>query len=90
MRLRYESIGEGTRRWNERIAQAYVRRINVLFAIESLDELRTLPQFRFHPLKGDMVGKYAIDLVDRWRLILSLEEQGKRILIEDVSNHYGD
>lgn len=53
------------------------------------DDFRDLFAFaslRLHPLTGERQGQYAMTLVGRWRLIVSLE--GSIVVIEEVSNHY--
>jgi plasmid maintenance system killer protein len=90
LRRCYEDIKEGVKAWNEKLARAYIQRINVILASDSDADLRRVPQFRFHALDGPLKGRYAINLENRWRLILSLEDEGRTARIEDVSNHYGD
>lgn len=90
LRRCYEDIKEGVKAWNEKLARAYIQRINVILASDSEADLRRVPQFRFHALDGTLKGRYAINLEERWRLVLSLEDKGRTALIEDVSNHYGD
>lgn len=91
LQRRYERIKEGVKSWNERIARAYVQRVNILQVCETVDDLRKIPQLRFHALKGDMAGSFAVDLVGRWRMRLTFSEASPvTAIIEDVSNHYGD
>lgn len=46
------------------------RRLDEIRAAENLATLMTLPQARCHPLKGDLKGKFAVDLHHPQRLIL--------------------
>lgn len=50
------------------------------------------PEFKLHPLHGDLEGFYSGTLAGRWRLLLSFSEDDgiEVVVIEDVSNHYGD
>ncbi|MSP48389.1 MAG: plasmid maintenance system killer protein [Alphaproteobacteria bacterium] len=47
--------------------QAY-RRLEILDAATSLDELRALPGNRLEALKGDRKGQFSIRINDQWRL----------------------
>ena len=86
----YEKQKEATKKWNSKMARHYVQRINILAACTSVKDLQTLPQLRFHPLKGTMKGRYAINLDEFWRLIVSFDETMQTVYIEEVSKHYGD
>lgn len=71
------------------IARRYIERINILKSINSLDDLKAFPQLRFHPLKGNRQGQYAINLTGYVRLIFTLQEEGMQVIcIEEVSKHY--
>jgi plasmid maintenance system killer protein len=86
LRRCYQDVRKGVRAWNEKIARAYIQRINEIFAAD----LRRIPHFHFHGLSGDMKGRFALNLEKkRWRLIVTLEDQETTAWIEDVSNHYG-
>ena len=42
------------------------------------------PGWRFHPLKGDRAGQYAVDLIHPWRLVFEWEAgQAVRVRKED-------
>ena len=84
----YEEQKKGVKRWNKKVARLYVRRVNLLFVCTSAQDLSTLPQLRFHPLKGDMKGRYAIDIDESWRLIVSFDKTMQIVYIEEVSKHY--
>lgn len=87
----YEKHAAAARRWGGRVARRYVERINILSACESTDDLYKVPSFKFHPLKGDRKGQYALVLVGRVRLIVSFAgELPTVVYVEEVSKHYGD
>lgn len=91
LRRRYEDIKEGTKAWGEKLAKAYIQRINVIYAADSAADLRRIPHFHFHALGGDLKGKSAINLEGkRWRIIITLDDEERTACIEEVSNHYGD
>ncbi len=87
----YLSVREGSRAWGDEVARRYIQRVDVLKAIEQLDDLVTLPQLRFHPLAGNRKGQYAINITGFMRLIFTLEKGEPVVIkIEEVSKHYDD
>jgi proteic killer suppression protein len=86
----YEKQKEAIKRWNQKVARRYVQRIDILLACTSVKDLQTFPQLRFHPLKGKLEGRYAINLDEFWRLIVSFDEMMRTVYIEEVSKHYDD
>ena len=46
-----------------------MRRLDEMRDADSLAVLKTLPQVRCHPLKGDLEGRWAVDLEHPYRLI---------------------
>lgn len=87
----YRVHKKAVRLWGDQVARKYVQRVDILRAAESSDDLFKVPPLRFHPLAGDKAGKYALTLHDRYRLIVSFEDQAMtRVAVEEVSNHYDD
>ena len=87
----YEEEKVRTREWGERVARLYVRRVDTLYAAENAQTLRLIRALRFHALKGDRKGQYAIDLDEAYRLILKFEGKAMTIVqVEEVSHHYDD
>ena len=84
----YRIKSEAIKRWGPVIAENYIRRINVLYAVESVDDLYLIPQLHFHPLKGDRRGQYAISLSGRARLIVEIENNTIIIIMEVNTKHY--
>ncbi len=86
----YTNQKEQVRLWGDQVARKYVQRVDVLHAANSADDLFKIPPLRFHPLRGDKEGKYALTVHDRMRLIVSFEDQAMtRVVVEEVSKHYG-
>ncbi len=56
----YESHHEATRRGGATVARRYVQRIDDLYAAETIEDLDRIPPLRFHALKGDRQGQYAL------------------------------
>ncbi len=87
----YEKVNEATRRWGEAVARRYTQRINILHTCESIADLHGMTALRFHALKGERAGQYALRLTDRMRLIVSFSgKDQKNVCVEEVSQHYGD
>lgn len=87
----YRSPKEGEAQWGRQVARRYIQRVDVLHAIERVDDLRAFPSFRFHRLRGGRTCQYAISLTDRVRLIFTVKAQGRDVIrVEEVSKHYGD
>jgi len=87
----YAKSAVGVREWGEKVARRYVERINILKQARSAGELHKIPALRFHPLKGDRRGQHTITLVERWRMVVTFQDDALTIVrIEEVSAHYGD
>jgi toxin HigB-1 len=41
---------------------------------ETLDDLRSFPGWRLHPLKGDLEGFWSLSVSGNWRLIFRFED----------------
>lgn len=77
--------------WNETVAFKYHKCINILEAIENLNDLQKFTFLKFHALTGERKNQYALKLDKRWRLIFTLQGSKQNIIrIEEVSRHYGD
>ena len=72
------------------LARIYVRRINEISACSSVEDLHRLPPLRFHPLKGEREGQWAISLGGQMRLVVTLRDKSGEttVRIEEVSKHY--
>jgi plasmid maintenance system killer protein len=88
LRLCYDQSSAAIRAWGPVVGTAYRRRVRVLIDAEGFEDLFDMQSLRLHPLRGDLSGLYALRLDAQWRLIISRD--GSTIVIEDVSNHYGD
>lgn len=76
------------RTWGANTGRLYRRRIQTMMDVTAFDELFAIRSLRFHPLHGDRAGFFAADLGPQWRLIIS--RQGDAVVVEEVTNHYGD
>lgn len=55
--------------------------------LTQLQENPAAPRLRLHPLKGEHQGKRAVSLTYSFRVVLTLEVKGKRIILLDIGNH---
>ncbi len=62
------AIGTRSRKLPGDIQQRAQRRMKLLAAAESLDELGELPGNRLHALKDDRAGQHSISINMQWRI----------------------
>jgi proteic killer suppression protein len=91
LQSQYECFKNASRAYGKRGGRNYILRINII-SNQELDELKRLPVLRCHPLKGDRLGQWAINLTGFYRLIFypGRGYPGGRGGIEEVSKHYDD
>ena len=77
------------RRWGDKAGRKYVTRIIQLMNARDFADIRALAALRVHQLKGARRGQWAMDLTERWRLVVRLEGDDA-VIVEEVSRHYGD
>jgi len=93
LQRRFEDGTEARKAYGDTVGRKYIQRIQLIKAARSLDEIMALPGLRCHQLKGNLAGRYAVDLTGFHRLIFSIgrEDIGEDVvMIERVSKHYGD
>lgn len=56
------------RRWSVDMQRAAYRKLLIIDAAESLDDLRVPPGNRLEKLLGDRRGQYSIRINDQWRI----------------------
>ena len=86
----YENFARASRDWGDTIARVYIRRVDLLSEIDEFHLLYTIRSIGLHRLSGQRSGQFAITLNRRWRLILSYIENENKVIVEEVTNHYGD
>lgn len=84
----YHEPAFARRAWGERVARRYVERTQAIVRSRSFAELRAIPALRVHPLRGDRSGLHSLTLTGRWRLVVEVLDA--RVIIVEVTNHYGD
>ena len=75
-------LDKWVRRFQSIQAQAK-RRLNVLNAVATLDDLRNNPGARLHRLKGDRAGQWAIAINDQYRLVFDWNDGPTNVEITD-------
>lgn len=84
----YLKKADAVKRWGPIVADKYIKQLNLIYAVEQIDELYLIPQLGFHPLKGDRYGQHAIVLTRRARLIVKCQ-RNTIIIVEEVNvGHY--
>lgn len=69
---RYWERGDAARLPSQDVAR--IRRIlDILNAAESPEHM-AIPGFRFHPLRGDRKGRYAVTVRANWRITFAWDE----------------
>jgi len=59
---------ERVRRWSGGLQRGALRKLLILDAAETLDDLRIPPGNRLKKLTGDRAGQYSIRINDQWRI----------------------
>jgi proteic killer suppression protein len=72
-RTRDFAHGEAVREFRSFARQAY-KRLEILEAATTLDDLRALPSNRLETLKGDRKGCWSIRVNRQWRICFELPE----------------
>ncbi|HEV3046063.1 MAG TPA: type II toxin-antitoxin system RelE/ParE family toxin [Solirubrobacteraceae bacterium] len=68
-RERVRKLDQGTQR-------AALRKLLILDAAETLDDLRVPPGNRLEKLKGDRAGSYSVRVNQQWRICFSWTDAG--------------
>lgn len=89
LRRRYES-GKERRKYPTEVGPRYVQRVDALYDATDWSAIERIHTFHAHRLTGDREGQWALTLTGRWRLIVTVSDDGGAVTIEEVSNHYGD
>jgi toxin HigB-1 len=77
---------DAVRRFPSDLRRVMLRKLNVIDAAESLDDLRSPPGNRLEKLRGDRDGQYSIRVNEQWRICFSWED-GNAHGVEVVDYH---
>ena len=61
-------LRERVKKFDRQLQRAALRKLTLLDAAESLDDLRAIPGNRLEKLVGDRAGQYSIRVNDQWRI----------------------
>lgn len=95
-------LRQAKRDFPAKVAKKLLEKINFLEAADNLASVISNPPLRFHDLKGNLDGLYAIDIDGKrgsYRLIVCFDNYSKELVFADsesieiikiteVSNHY--
>ena len=78
--------GSRVRRIPEQVRERAVRRLDMLNAAESLQDLRSPPGNRLERLRGDLSEMHSIRVNDQWRVVFRWES-GSAFAVRIVDYH---
>lgn len=84
--------GAGAQPYPGGVVDSFLRRVRTIDAAKDERDLRVPASVHFEKLKGKYAGSYSMQLKGRWRLILriAVEEDRKVVVIDEITQHYGD
>ena len=85
----YEESSRANREWGSIVGRRYIRMVNELGALPTFNDLFAIVRMRAHPYKS-RPGSYALSMTGRWRLLVPPGESPDHLILEEVSNPYGD
>ncbi len=61
--------GERTKKWSRQVCYLALKRLFILNAAHTLEDLRIPPSNRLHALRGNLAGYYSVSINMQWRVI---------------------
>lgn len=83
----YADVGLAVREWGPDVGRRYVRRVDLLRAARSVEDLRAQRALDVHALRGNRAGQHGLRLTGRVRLIVTFSDAGAEI--EEVVDYHG-
>jgi proteic killer suppression protein len=77
---------EPVRKWGPEVQRVGLRKLRILDAATSIDDLGVPPGNRLEKLRGDRVGQWSIRVNDQWRLCFEWRD-GDAYEVELVDYH---
>ena len=77
---------ERAKKFSATIGRTALRKLLIMDAAESLDDLRVPPGNRLEKLRGDRAGQYSIRINDQWRICFRWDS-GDALDVEIVDYH---
>ena len=90
LRRNYEESSRATRQWGADVGRRYITRVNQLYAVRDFRAAYNIRSLRLHPLRGSRRGELSIYLTGQWRLIVTIGDSERQVIVSEVSNHYDD
>ena len=75
-------------KWSKNVQRQALRKLLLIDAAETVEDLRIPPGNRLERLKGDRAGQYSIRINDQWRICFSWSN-GNASDVEIVDYHRG-
>jgi toxin HigB-1 len=79
--------GEVSRDYPSDIQRTALRKLLLIDAATSINDLRTPPGNRLEKLSGDRSGQYSIRINDQWRICFMWTDENNAIDVEIVDYH---
>ena len=87
----YKDYRNAEKAYGRQVARRYIQRVNIIWKMRDIENLKQQRSLRCHKLKGNLQGQWAVKLTGRYRLIFALKgEQLEIARIEEISKHYDD
>ena len=81
---------KGANKYPPEVVEAFFELMSVIEGAPNENEFRKLKHLHYEKLKG--MKDRSMRLHGRWRLIVSIEKSrsGKKVVVKEITNHYGD
>lgn len=90
LRRLYEDPSFHAPRYGTDLVKAIRKKIGIIVAAATEQDLRNMKSLHFEKLVGDRAGQYSIRLNDQWRLVFRLEagDDGRVVVILEVVDYH--
>ncbi|MEA5459253.1 type II toxin-antitoxin system RelE/ParE family toxin [Arcicella sp. LKC2W] len=82
---------KGKPKFQESVLRQYRKVIDLMLSVESITDLRQFKSLNLHTLERDLVGKFAVRVNMKYRIVFSLIEdeiQIEGVLVEDLTDYH--
>lgn len=92
----YQGNPKGKPKFQNSVIRKFRQRVQTLKTVSSTDELRQFRSLNFEALVGSWKGYHSIRVDKKYRLILTITDDGvqigevgeEEVIIEEMNNHY--
>jgi len=56
----YRNKNEASKKWGPIVGEKYIKQLSLVYAAETIDDLYSITQLHFHPLKGDRESQQTL------------------------------